>query len=379
LDSLTRAQVLEIDAAFDEFAGDEEQQRAAKRRKTDSGITSKGDIKSKGKAKAQDDDTQMGGGFILEDDEAADAMGGGFIPEEEDDDDAGPSIPSVGRKSNDTAVKPGYILLESIPKALELLDLDGDDPSVLSIFENASEEDDGGNSIVKRKSFMRVTAILVAQRDEDKELESKSKKASTGKKVHSGGGRRRAVRLDVDEDMDEHDDSDPLVLSSDEEDEEDPDNEDSDPWADEDGLDGAFGKGREPSPASTRRTTRSVADSSKLASLPSGSSPPAAASSSKAKGKGKSRADEAVPERKLRLSSKQEEECERMFQQFFQSTDKSKNRSISIEEIRYVATLLNEKLSDADVGISAATKGPDETDFRLAGCRDAGVRDEYEG
>lgn len=38
-----------------------------------------------------------------------------------------------------------------------------------------------------------------------------------------------------------------------------------------------------------------------------------------------------------------------MFQQFFSSNDKSKNRAITMADIRYVATLLNEKISDADV------------------------------
>ena len=38
-----------------------------------------------------------------------------------------------------------------------------------------------------------------------------------------------------------------------------------------------------------------------------------------------------------------------MFQQFFAGNDKNRNQAISMAEIRYVATLLNEKISDEDV------------------------------
>jgi len=168
--------------------------------------------------------------------------------------------------------------------------------------------------------------------------------------------------MDIDEEAaDEHDDSDPLVLSSDEEEEdEDPQaGEDSDPWADEDDLEGAFSAsvgGRASSPPSTRRTTRSRAGETK--SLPTSASPEPGTSTAKAaKGKGKAttslssskKAPGKSTTKDIKLSADQKEECEKMFQQFFSSNDKSKNRAITMADIRYVATLLNEKISDADV------------------------------
>lgn len=329
LEQLSRKQVLEISSAFDK-AGKAQQGgdgRSAKRRKT-----------AKGKGKEVE---AAAGGFLLDDDDD-EAAGGGFIPEE-----------PAASSSKKAAASPKSVLLDEVPSILGSLGLDGDDPSILSIFENASEEDRDRMPIVKRKKFMRVAAILIIQRDEEDQALRPSN-SSTSKKVHSGGGKRRAVRLDVDEQQNEHDDSDPLVLSSDEEDEDDPENDDSDPWADEDDLDGAFtGNPRQSaSPPSTRRATRSVASAKALESLPTSTSPEPSTSKSTSKGKGKAKATtRTTSEKELKLSSKQKEECERMFHQFFNSSDKGKNKGITMSEIRYVATLLNEKISDADVGI----------------------------
>jgi hypothetical protein len=355
LDQLSRKQVLEISAAFDKAAagiGVVDQLPASKRRKID--------VKGKGKAVVEHE----AGGFLLEgeDDDGSAKGGGGFIPEDEPIAAAAASS-SAKKIKNTPAVSAAAksVLLDDIPSILESLNLDGDDTSILSIFENASETNRDGLAIVKRKKFLRVAAILITQRDEDDNAAMLSRQPpASASKVHSGGGKGRAVRMDIDEEADEHDDSDPLVLSSDEEEEdEDPQaGEDSDPWADEDDLEGAFsaavGAGRDTSPPSTRRTTRSRAGEAK--SVPTSASPEPGTSTTKAaKGKGKATASSGkkaagkATTKDIKLSADQKEECEKMFQQFFSSNDKSKNRAITMADIRYVATLLNEKISDADV------------------------------
>lgn len=370
LEQLSRKQVLEINAAFDRAANpgatSGASQSAAKRRKVD----------KKGKGKAT---KPAAGGFLLEDDgDATAGGGGGFLPEEDEPLPPPPKSPAKYAASAKSQAK--SVLLDEIPSILDSLGLEGDDTSILSIFENASEPNADGLAVVKRMKFLKVAAILIAQRDEEEAI-LPSSSAKKGK-VHSGGGKGRAVRMDVDEEADEHDDSDPLVLSSDEEeDDDDPQaGEDSDPWADEDDLDGAFQANRSTSPASTRRTTRSRAAEAKSAS-PEPGKPLTAAQ----KGRGK-----AIPTagksgrgatRDVKLSADQRQECEKMFHQFFNSSDKSRNRAISLAEIRFVATLLNEKISDADVCISLRCFAVRSRLIltRSPGRRDARVCLEYEG
>ena len=392
LDALSRKQVLEINSAFDGViardsgrTGQDDRPPASKKRRIagSSNVNAKG----KGKAKAEEDAPATGGFFAEEadDDGGEGGAGGGgggggggfFLPEDEptgggfmlDETTTRAGAGSSSSKSKARAAAKS-VLLDQIPSVLVALGLDGDDPSILSIFEAASQDDAEGIAIVKRKKFLRVAAVLIAQRDE--ENATATARGSTGKKVKSGGGKGRAVRLDVDEEADEeeHDDSDPLVLSSDddEDDEDHVEDGDSDPWADEDDLDGAFAptSGRGSSPATTRRTTRSRATGKDLDSLPgspeAGSSKTKASLRSSPKGKGKGKAGtsgskQSDGRKELRLSREQRDECERMFHQFFNSNDKSKNRAISLAEIRYVATLLNEKISDADVGRSVLPCG----------------------
>ena len=380
LDALSRKQVLEINSAFDGViardagrTGQDDRPPASKKRRIAG--SSNASAKGKGKAKAEEDAPAPGGFFTEEADNGAGGGGGGggggfFLPEDEPAGGGGfmPADATSGVGASSTSKSkagtgPKSILLDHIPSVLVALGLDGDDPSILSIFEAASQDDADGIAIVKRKKFLRVAAVLIAQRDE--ENATATGRGGTGKKVKSGGGKGRAVRMDVDEEAseEEHDDSDPLVLSSDddEDDEDHVEDGDSDPWADEDDLDGAFAptSGRKSSPASTRRTTRSRAIGKDLDSLPAspeaGSSKTKASSRSSPKGKGKGKAGTSGSKqsdglKELRLSRDQREECERMFHQFFNSNDKSKNKAISLAEIRYVATLLNEKISDADVG-----------------------------
>ncbi|KAK9893562.1 hypothetical protein P389DRAFT_175125 [Cystobasidium minutum MCA 4210] len=408
LDALTRKQVLEISEAFDTAAtsaadtnisisSKHPSQPANKRRRLDKG-KGKATVKEPDQAPGgffvggEDDDddeveasaggfirdtgTSSGGGFLLDDHEDdedqvnAASSGGGFFPASKSP--SRRSQPGSSSKPSKVEDKAKAVLLDKIPSVLESLGLDGDDTSILSIFENASFADPSqdGLQAVKRKDFFKVAAILITQRDNERAqhlAQSRSATASKSKKgkeragtfVSSGGGKGRAVNMDADEveDADEHDDSDPLILDSDDEDEEDDfhrDNEDSDPWADEDEIDGAFGKGgRGSSPPSKRRTTRSRAkETSPLSSLPSDDDDE---DTSKSKGKkGKSRATTRSSQKngsdsKYKLSSSQKEECNKMFQQFFPSSDKSRNKAITMAEIRYVATLLNEKISDDDV------------------------------
>lgn len=370
LEQLSRKQTLEINAAFDRAAAagsglaSASGQPAAKRRRVDN--------KGKGRA-AEPEPEQAAGGFLLDDDDdAGGGGGGGFLPEEPVSE---PKARAAKSKSK-TQAKAKSVLLDDIPSILEALELDGDDPSILSIFENASEANADGLAIVKRKKFLRVAAILIAQRDEEGGRSPSD--GSKGKKVHSGGGHGRAVRMDVDE----HDDSDPLVLSSDEEEDDDDPNagEDSDPWADEDGLDGAFQPGRSASPPSTRRTTRSQQapiDDKRLTAAQKGKGKAIASAAS-----GKAKAGNSGKE--LKLSADQKKECEKMFHQFFNSSDRSQNRAISMADIRYVATLLNEKISDADVRSShSGTRGMIEADHLLfsdlTGRGDAGIRIQHAG
>ena len=328
LEQLTRTQVLELNAAWKDVA----QSRPAKKRK-------KNGAEGKGKGKGKEIPAEQApGGFIL-DDEDASAVMGGFIREE-----PAPSSKSIYEDKNEVGnddgddKTPGFILLDRVTSLLDSLGLDGDDPAVLSTFEHASQRDEDGNQIVRRRDFLKVAAVLISQRDE----ETLPRPA----KVHSGGGKRRAIKLDVKEELEEHDDSDPLILSSeDEEDEEDPDNEDSDPWADEDDIDGTFAPGRALSPPSKRRVTRSLADD-QTASQSSPLSSSGISSQRTAKGRGKVN---DMTDKETKLSSTQKDECKHMFQQFFSSSETTKNQSISLAEIRYVAALLNEKLSDADV------------------------------
>lgn len=334
LDTLTRAQTISINEAFDE-ASKTSRGRPAKRQRKEAKVQIKG-------MAARNQVHQAAGGFILEDDDANDdSGGGGFLPEEPKA-AKGQSQYIFGGDSTDDGEqekKPSVILLDRIPDVLDSLGFDNDDPAILSTFEHAAQEDDEGNQIVRRKDFLKVAAILMTQQENEKPVKST--------KVRSGGGKRRAIKLDVNEDMDEHDDSDPLVLSSDEGDEEDPENEESDPWADEDDMEGALAQGRSTSPPSKRRTTRSIAESKKLALLDLSKQPGSGrVSPSTTKGKGRSKETNG---KETKLSSSQKDECIRMFQQFFASADQSSNQSISMAEIRYVATLLNEKLSDADV------------------------------
>lgn len=402
LDSLTRKQVLEISEAFERGARGEatssnnnssSNQPANKRRRVDKG---------KGKAKrdepeqapggffvgGQDDDDDeepSGGGFVRD---TAGAGGGGFLLDEEDEDtpSAGgggflPERGSAPRLQPGSSSKPtkvedqaNSVLLDKIPSILESLDLDGDDSSILSIFENAAFEDQtqgGLQAVIKRKDFLKVAAILITQRDNDREQErnyirnqksiansSKKGKEKAGTFVASGGGKGRAINIDANEveDADEHDDSDPLILSTSGEDEEDDpfnrDNEDSDPWADEDEIEGAFIGTRGTSPPSKRRTTRSRAkDASPLSDLPSEEDAAVDTKGKKSKTKGKAR-QQGDGSGRYQLSSRQKEECTKMFQQFFAGNDKNRNQAISMAEIRYVATLLNEKISDEDVSLA---------------------------
>lgn len=403
LESLTRKQVLEISEAFE---------KGARGGETDAGYSSKSTHpsnkrrrldKGNGKTTSAAEPEQAPGGFLVDDDDGGGfvkstppAAAGGFLldgddDEEEQQDSAGggggflPASPSASRiqkggSSSKSTIAQGQaksLLLDRIPSVLESLGLDGDDGSILSIFENAAFEDQsqGGLQAVKRKDFLKVAAILITQRDNDREQErayirnekkktegsDRKGKGKIGTFVASGGGKGRAVNIDADEVYggDEHDDSDPLILSTSDEDEEDDDpfnrdNEDSDPWADEDEIDGAFTGGRGSSPPSKRRTTRSRAkDTSPLSDLPPSEydeePDTKGKKGSKSKGKGRQQGDGSG---KYQLSSRQKEECNKMFQQFFPSNDKNRNQAISMAEIRYVATLLNEKLSDEDVRVS---------------------------
>lgn len=398
LDSLTRKQVLEISEAFETGARGEPSSRSHANRQI-SEPTNKRRRLDKGKGKAKTDEAEQApGGFLVGGDSDDDDDGGGFIrdppaktggggfllddDEDEESEGGGGFVPAVrsaqrsqpGSSSKKAATSKDQaksILLDRIPSVLESLGLDGDDSSILSIFENASFEDPAqdGLQAVKRKDFLKVTAILITQRDNEREQEraylrnqrnangsSKKGKERAGTFVASGGGKGRAVNIDANEvdDGDEHDDSDPLVLDSSDEDDEDDafnrDNEDSDPWADEDEIEGAFAGGRGASPPSKRRTTRSRAKAtSPLSSVPSDSNEASETTKgrkSKAKGKGRQQGDGSG---KYQLSTRQREECSKMFQQFFAGNDKNRNQAISMAEIRYVATLLNEKISDEDV------------------------------
>lgn len=393
LDSLTRKQVLEITEAFDagaaelSLAGKTTLPASNKRRRVE--FTSN---KSKGKGKAREEPPAPGG-FLLEDDDdmAADNMGGGgFMPEGDEAAPGGGFMPedsiyssyggegflpegSSSRQSQpsatgaDHAHKPKSVLLDRIPNVLVQLGLDGDDSSILSIFENASFSDpeNDGLQAVKRKNFLKVAALLVTQRDQERDEErtyqnaNRRKQGKTSTLVSSGGGKGRAINIDADEvqDADKHDDSDPLILSSSDEDDEDDafnrDNEDSDPWADEDEIEGAFTGGRDTSPPRSRRTTRSRAKSGHATSSPAESlasdDDQHARKNRRIKDKNKAKSEDDSKAGKYRLSSRQKDECNRMFQQFFPNSDQSKNRAITMSEIRYVATLLNEKISDEDV------------------------------
>lgn len=403
LDHLTRKQVLEISEAFEAGARGEAStsissnsrpvQPSNKRRRIDKGkgkATKAEPVQAPGGffVDGDDDDdgeeasaggfvrdtaASGGGGFLLDDEDGEDAStggGGGFIaePRSTSRSQAGGSASKPPTKVEDQAKS---VLLDRIPSILDSLDLDGEDSSILSIFENAAFQDPtrDGLQAVKRKDFLKVAAILITRRDEDREQErnyvrNQNKPASRSKKgkekagtfVASGGGKGRAVDIDANEmdDVDEQDDSDPLILSTSDEDEEDDrfnrDNEDSDPWADEDEIQGAFTGGRGTSPPSKRRTTRSRAkDTSPLSDLPSddGEEPiNAKGRKGKPKGEGRQQGDGSG---KYQLSTRQKEECNKMFQQFFAGNDKNRNQAISMAEIRYVATLLNEKISDEDV------------------------------
>lgn len=433
MEQLTRRQVLEIEEVFERIAsssrgggghGDgadadaDREGRESKRRRVDRNLKGKGRALVQDDADDEDDDDgqQAPGGFMVDEDDVVEAGGGGFMVDD-DGDDTTPHTKTTDtpkytfddnttdddtvsrlRSTNDarrstttSRHRPAKsILLDRVPAALEALHLDGDDGGVLGIFENAAREDrEEGLQVVSKKNFFKVVAILIVQRDQEREYGSgpdggdgmgegegnshshrrRRTQEARGKKVHSGGGKRRAVRMDVDEQdhPEEHDDSDPLELSSsdDDDDDEDPeDAQDSDPWADEDDLDGAFtGRGRDTSPPSTRRTTRSQGSADKkLKALPSGSRSSTGKKGKTARGSS-SPADTVAPKDKTyRLSKKQRDECERMFLQFFSApaTSNGAHRSISVDEIRYVATLLNEKISDADVS-------------RTVGRRDDGV------
>ena len=347
ISSLTRTQLIELNSVFDDIAaGRKPGERPTKKRKLNT--NAKG--KSKGKQRADepsyaaDAGEQAPGGFLIDDDEPAP---GGFLPEAATDTaggfmpdtfDSGPlKQPTfvVGDTTDEDAQTEDdnaeYILLDQVSACLEALSLDGDDPSVLRALEHASETGDDGLPIVKRKEFFKVAALLIRQRDAERE-EALDKVKSKGR---TNNGKRQGNRAKADDD-----DSDALVLSSDDDDmDEDALSELSDPWADEDEV--MAKSAGNMSPPSSRRNTRSQGPISDKTS-------PARRS----KGKGKADVQNETDDAKYTdLNSKQKAECERMFQQFFASTDTSKNKAISASEIRYVATLLNEKLSDAEVGL----------------------------
>ena len=344
LDDLTRTQVLDLNAAFDRHGGTAAEQRAqsAKRRKTSSlkrrdkgKQTAKEPSPAPGGFLLDEDDEHASGGFMPDTDEGA---AGGFVPEQLTTLQPGPRFTFGDTTDESDDPQAAFILLDRIPSCLDELNLDGDDPSVLDIFSNAAEEDEEGVQIVQRKQFLKVASILLAQKAGEDELVSRNKTSST-KKARATQSKRG---------LDEGNESDPLVLSSDESDD-DLEQGDSDPWADEDDEAGGFV--REVSPPSTRRATRSLAKGTVEATPPEAAFSPSTAAGA-SKGKGKTKLAHAGPKevkKELSLSKQQREECNRMFQQFFSSTDPSNNNAIGAAEIRYVCTLLNEKISDADV------------------------------
>ena len=348
ISSLTRTQLIELNSVFDDIAaGRKPGERPTKKRK----LNTEAKGKSKGKQRADepsyavDASDQAPGGFLLDDDDhqapggflpdAFTSMAGGFLPDTIDSEPSKQPTFVVGDTTDEDAQTEDdnaeYILLDQVSACLEALSLDGDDPSVLRALEHASETGDDGLPIVKRKEFFKVAALLIRQRDAERE-EALDKVKSKGR---TNNGKRQGNRAKADDD-----DSDALVLSSDDDDmDEDALSELSDPWADEDEV--MAKSAGNMSPPSSRRNTRSQGPISDKTS-------PARRS----KGKGKADVQNETDDAKYTdLNSKQKAECERMFQQFFASTDTSKNKAISASEIRYVATLLNEKLSDADVGL----------------------------
>lgn len=369
LDGLSRSQMLELTAAFDTAAGgsvnNDQLPKAKKRRVTGGSKKGKETVKQ-----------QAAGGFLLDDEEDTAATGGGFI--HDDDTAAGGFIPEPGPSSSsrrtsrlevgdttdedadEQSRRPRSILLDRVSACLDQLGFDGDDPNILSILENAAEPNEEGLQVVKRKDFLKVAALLIVQRDIDSDGSTKKTRSASSRK-----GRSKETEND-----DDDNDSDPLELSSDLSDYDLPNDEDSDPWADEDGIEASIGK--ESSPPSTRRTTRSQATVSTPEPGSFSNVKPKARGNDKASIK-KAEAGNANDKKYSRLSEKQTKECEHMFQQFFSSTDTSRNKAISASEIRYVATLLNEKISDADVSLVTANEN-----MLLSTCEDAETMMSYQ-
>jgi hypothetical protein len=238
-----------------------------------------------------------GGGFLSPDVEA----GGGFLP-----DDAGGFVPEPGQAESldDAGPPPDSIPLNSIPALLDSLEIPADE-DILAIFEDATDDD----GQVSRQHFLKVAAILVLANENQGD---------------DGG-------LSVDDDEAE-------VVDQEEED-----------WT------RSAEESDEAVATSTTRQTRAQArrnprDKGKAVALPSDEGEDDEALVRGTKG----RPRKMTPQRKAQALA--------TFELFGPQPvpGKGNDKIITLEQLRNVARLLNEKLSDQEVcpSLDVETGGP---------------------
>ncbi|KAL8280688.1 hypothetical protein RQP46_007011 [Phenoliferia psychrophenolica] len=269
-----------------------------------------------------DTDTTAGaGGFILDDSEPA----GGFLADPSFDFNAPfpPPLPpfSFDDLSVPDAEPAARIRLKSIPDALAALHLPSDSHDLLALFADAASDDEEGVPSVSRARFVEACSALLGEDSEEAEKEDSDEEESDAyveDVSHRRTAPRRATRanplplvapldkgkgraIEIDDD---DDDDEPLVISSSDE--------------------------------------ESAADSDdELA--------PAAKGKGKGKAtKGKGKAVKVAAPRKL--TEEELKEAEDSYELFFEGSAKAgqRQRTIGLGELKNVAALLNEKLSDED-------------------------------
>ncbi|KAI0084458.1 hypothetical protein BDY19DRAFT_1025901 [Irpex rosettiformis] len=122
------------------------------------------------------EESLVSGGFLVDDGD--ESMGGGFIPADTTSSDGGGFVPlsasvSVDGKNDAEESEFTHIPFDLIPRALQLLDLQPDDPDVLDVFRNAASgwegasraslgKEDGNKALlVSRKDWRAVCAALL--------------------------------------------------------------------------------------------------------------------------------------------------------------------------------------------------------------------------
>lgn len=297
--------------------------------------------------------TGEGGGFIL--DNADTAEGGGFLPDPtsvEAQPTAAPTshLPSDPDHSSDE--ESNRLSIDLIPEALSRLDLPCD-LEIIATFEHAvesdeDEEDEGGMSVdgrermkrsyVTKEKFMAVCAVLMggagsSDENDDRPPESQDEEVDEEERVPPKRRRRGMKAVQEDDDGSDRDAS---IHGSDSEEE------------------------QVASPAERRLTRaakrdlkgkgRAMDDEDGLSEVEVDEEEVIATTLSK-KAKSK-KANNNAGDRIL--NSDQQKVVSNMFAAFFEEDKRQDvdNKTIGLENIRYVAQLLNESLNDGDVCVT---------------------------